>query len=196
LLAGPGRRHAKHGDLGLAGEVTVGETGDQAAQSWFGRGEVVAGGEQEMGLLRPQRGVACFEDRDQGPGGGLERGRGQRVTEVGFVEPDDPQAGRAGVGAQPAERELVGRSQDDQGVRAVMPVADEAGVRDGEVECRVSRLTGLGTGREIGTGDQVEAGDQALTVRHVDQCTRSASAIDRPPHVTHSAWLNGFPGSS
>jgi hypothetical protein len=68
LPTDPGRRRVEHVGLGLAGRVTVGHAGDEAAQLWFGLGEVAVGGEQESGLVCRELGMACFQYRDHGSG--------------------------------------------------------------------------------------------------------------------------------
>ena len=103
---------------------------------------------------------------DEPRGGGLERGGGQRMTEVRLVEPDDPETLVRRVGAQPGEGELIGRGQNHQGAGGAMPVSEDIGMADRELKRRMCRLTSLGARRKIGTGDQVEAGDGALAVRH------------------------------
>jgi hypothetical protein len=75
--------------------------------------------------------------------GRFERGGRQRSIEVRFMEPHDTEAAGCGVVAQPAEGEFVGTGEYDQGVGRLVPVADEAGVRDGEAERRVYGLTDL-----------------------------------------------------
>jgi len=85
--------------------------------------------------------------RDEPVRGRFERGGGQRAVEVRLVEPDDPKAGRRRVGAQPAERQLVACREDDQCVGGEVPVPDDVGVGDGEVERRVGRLASLGSRR-------------------------------------------------
>jgi hypothetical protein len=104
---------------------------------------------------------------DEPAGRGFQRGRGQGVTEVGFVEPDDTQSGGDGVVAQPTEGQLIRRGEEHQRVRGTVPLGEFVRMVGGEVERRVSRLTSLRTCREIGPGDQVQAWNKALTVRHV-----------------------------
>jgi hypothetical protein len=53
MLSGLGRHRPEHVDLSLAGQVAVSEGDAQAAQPWLGCGELIVGGEQESGLLRP-----------------------------------------------------------------------------------------------------------------------------------------------
>ena len=97
---------------------------------------------------------------------GLQRHRGQRVAEIRFPERDRAQTGGSRGAAEGGEGGLVGCRQHHESVRGAMPIADDVRMRDGEVECRVSRLAGLVPGREIGAGDQVQAGKWKLTVRH------------------------------
>ncbi len=99
--------------------------------------------------------------REAAGGGRFERGRGQRVTEVGFVEADHPQPGGRRVGTQPAEGQLVRGGKQDKGF------GYESGMGQRERDGRVGGLTGLGTRREVSAGDEV----QALTVRHVRDCS-------------------------
>lgn len=97
----------------------------------------------------------------------LDRRRGQRTAQIGFMNPDQAQASELGVPAEPAERQLVGRSEDDERVGYRMPVTGERRVGDHEIDSRVRRLAGLRPWREIGAGDEVKTtGTIALTVRH------------------------------
>jgi hypothetical protein len=101
---------------------------------------------------------------DQPAGRGFERDGGQRAVEVRLVEPDvaQPDAGR--VVTQPGQGQLVPGGQQHQRVGGDMPVADEIGKGEREVEGGVNCLTSLRPRRKIGTGDDIEAG--ALEVRH------------------------------
>ena len=86
--------------------------------------------------------------------GGLDgRGR-QRTAKIGLMNADDAQAGCLSVVAEPPERQLVPHGQDDERVRGGMPKTGQVRVRNGEVECRVCRLTGLRSWCQIGAGDQ------------------------------------------
>jgi hypothetical protein len=87
--------------------------------------------------------------------GGLERRGGQAVPEVGLVEPDQSQAGRCRVVAQPTKRQLVRDGEQDERVRRGVPVIDDKWVRDREVERRVCGLTCLDPGGQIGPYDQI-----------------------------------------
>lgn len=92
-------------------------------------------------------------------GGRFEGGRGQGAAEVRLVEPDHAEAGRRGVGAQPAERQLVRRGEQDQGVGGQVPVTEDVGVGDCEIESRVCRLASLRRWGQVTTGDQIETGN-------------------------------------
>jgi hypothetical protein len=81
--------------------------------------------------------------REQPVSGRLEGGRGQGAVQIRLVEPDHAAAGRGRVGAQPAEGQLVRDGEQNQGVGGLVPVTDEVGVGDGEVESRVDRLASL-----------------------------------------------------
>jgi hypothetical protein len=113
------------------------------------------------------------EVRNQVVRGRFQGGGGQRAAEVGLMKGDAREPDRGHLGAQPAQRGLVGRAQHDQGVRRRVPPADEFGVGDGEIECRVRRLAGLRAGWKIGSGDQVQARDRQLPERHGSHVTRS-----------------------
>jgi hypothetical protein len=85
----------------------------------------------------------------------FEGGGGQRIAQVRLVEPDDVETRGRRVVAQPSERDLVGRGQQDQRVRDQVPPADDAGMSDREIERCVCRLTRLGPGGQVITGNQV-----------------------------------------
>lgn len=75
--------------------------------------------------------------------GRFECGGRQRPIEIRFMEPYDPETEGRGVVAQPSEREFVGSREHDQRVGPRVPVADESGMSDREIERRVCRLTDL-----------------------------------------------------
>ncbi len=104
--------------------------------------------------------------------GRFQRGSCQRTTQVWLMEPDDPKTGRGGVIAQPSQGQLIWYSENDQGVRCGMPIADHMGMGDSEVQRRVCRLTSLHTRCQVSTGDQIQAGNTALAVRHARKHTR------------------------
>lgn len=112
-------------------------------------------------------------------GGRLERGGGQGVVEVRFVEADHPQTGRGRIGTQPAEREFVTGSEYHEGVGTLVPPGDEIRVGEREVERRVCCLTGLGPRWKVGAGDQVQARDRTLTVRHARSVPHRRNGIGR-----------------
>ena len=116
--------------------------------------------------------------------GGLERRRGQAVPEVRLVEPDQPQAGRCRVIAEPTKRQLVRCGEQDKCVRRGVPVNDHIGVRDREVECGVRGLTCLGPSGQIGPYDQKQAGSTILTVRHRSTVARPCQ--DRAPRTARN----------
>ena len=103
---------------------------------------------------------------DEPAGGRLEGGGRQAVTEVRLVEPDQSQAGRRHVVAEPTERRLIGGGEQDKGVGFGVPVDGRAGMCDRELERGVRGPTCLGPGGKIGAGDQIEARVAALAVRH------------------------------
>lgn len=98
--------------------------------------------------------------------GRFEGGCGQRTAEVGLVKPDVPVAGGGRLGAQPVQGVLVARGEQDERVGVGVPVAEGVRMGDGEVECGMGRLRGLGPGRQIGAGDQIETRGANLEVRH------------------------------
>jgi hypothetical protein len=98
--------------------------------------------------------------------GGLERRRGQAVPEVRLVEPNQPQAGRCHVVTQPTKRQLVRNGEHDECFRGSVPINDDIGVRDREIEGRVCGLTCLGPGGQIAPYNKKKAGSTILTVRH------------------------------
>jgi hypothetical protein len=101
------------------------------------------------------------------PAGGRLEGRGrQAVAEVRLVEPDQSQARRRRVVAEPTERRLISCGEQDEGVGFGVPVGGRAGMFDRELERGVRGLTCLGPGGKIGAGDQIEAGAASLAVRH------------------------------
>lgn len=100
---------------------------------------------------------------DQAVGTGLERDRGQRSAEVGFVEGDRLQPGRHGIGTTSGEGEFIASGKHDQGVGMLVPLGEQNRVGQGEVQCGVRGLAGLGARGEIGAGYQVQT---ALEVRH------------------------------
>lgn len=97
------------------------------------------------------------------------------------MEPDQPQAGRCRVIAKPTKRQLVRRREQDECVRRGVPVNDDIGVRDREVECGVRGLTCPGPSGEIGPYDQKQAGSTILTVRHRSTVARPGQ--DRVPRT-------------
>ena len=122
--------------------------------------------------------------------GGLQRRRSQGVAQIRLMEPDDANPCRCRVVAQPPEGNLVGRGEHDQGIGGNVPVADDIGVGNGEVERRMCHLTRLDPGGQIITGDQVEAGVATLTVWHAVEYTclrrsgplvRAGLPLTRPP---------------
>jgi hypothetical protein len=84
--------------------------------------------------------------RDQPARRRLQCGRGQATTEIRFMKPRQAQSGRRGIRAQPDKRQFIGYREQRDRVRRGMPVADDIGVRDGELERRVDRLAGLDPG--------------------------------------------------
>lgn len=106
------------------------------------------------------------EVREQPVRGRFERGGGQRAAEVRLVKPDVPVAGGGRLGAQPAQGILVAGGDQDERVGVGVPVAEGVRVGDGEVECGMGRLRGLGPGRQVGAGDQIETRGANLEVRH------------------------------
>jgi hypothetical protein len=80
-------------------------------------------------------------------GSRFQRGRGQATTEIRLVEPDDAQPGRDRVVTQPDKRQFIGYGEQRECVRRAVPVPDQIGVGDGELERRVNRLAGLGSWR-------------------------------------------------
>jgi hypothetical protein len=94
------------------------------------------------------------------------------VAQVRLVEPDDAKAGRRRVVAEPAERQLVRRGQQDQRVGGGVPVADKTGVREREIERRMRCLTGLDPGGQIVTGDEEQTRFATLAVGHGTECSR------------------------
>jgi hypothetical protein len=106
---------------------------------------------------------------DQPSSRGFERGGGQRTVEVRLVEPDVAQPAGGRVVTQPGKGELVPGGQQHQRVGGDVPVPNEIGKGEREVEGGVNGLTRLRPRREIGAGDDIEAADmmrQALEVRH------------------------------
>jgi hypothetical protein len=108
----------------------------------------------------------------------FEGGRGQRTIQIRFVKPAQPKAGRRRVIAQPAEGELVLCGEHDERVGRDMPVGEDIGVRDRELERGVNGLTCLRSRRQISTGNDVEGGRKTLPVWHVIHGTRSAKRPD------------------
>ena len=116
--------------------------------------------------------------RDQPPGGRLEGGRGQSSVEVGLVEPDDAQTPAGRLVAQPEQGELVRRGEDYEGVGGLVPLPNEVGVRDSELERSVNGLTGLRPRRQIGAGYDVQP-VWALPVTHRGKHSRVVGVRDR-----------------
>jgi hypothetical protein len=87
------------------------------------------------------------------------------------MDPDHAQTRRYCVGTEPAERQLIGCDQHDQDIRGAMPVADNIGMGNGEIERGMCHLCDLCPRRQIGAGDQVEARNRTLAVRHVGHFT-------------------------
>jgi hypothetical protein len=111
------------------------------------------------------------------PAGGRLEGRGrQAVAEVGLVEPDQSQARRRRVVAEPTERRLISGGEQDESVGFDVPVDGRAGVFDRELERGVRGLTCLGPGGKIGAGDQIETRVATLAVRH------ESTVADRRKH--------------
>jgi hypothetical protein len=81
--------------------------------------------------------------RKQFAGGRFKRGSGQATAKIRLVEPDDAQIVRSRVVTQPPEGQFVGRGQHDQRVGGEVPVVDEVGVSEREVERCMCRLTCL-----------------------------------------------------
>lgn len=77
------------------------------------------------------------ETADEPAAGRLDRGSGQGAAEIRLTDPGDPQPSRRGVVTQPPERKLIGDRERDQRVRDRVPVADETGISNREVECCV-----------------------------------------------------------
>ena len=75
------------------------------------------------------------------------------------MEPNERQAGRGRVVAQPAEGEFVPGDEHDDGVGGGVPVLDDAWMHEGELDCCVNGLTSLGARRKVVTGHHIEAGD-------------------------------------
>ena len=136
---------------------------------------------------------------EQAARGRLERGGGQRAIEIRLMEPDKPEAGRGRVGTEPAERQLIGRRENDKNVRGGVPVGDDVSVGDGELERGMCRLSDLRPRRQVGASDQVEAGDKTLAMRHesnysghmacliVSGCS-STRSISRPDRAAAAMW--------
>jgi len=116
----------------------------------------------------------------------LEGERGQRVIEVGLVETVAAQAIRGGPGLQSEQGGLMGHAEKNEGVGRGMPVPNDIGVGDGEVEGRVRQLAGLHRGRQIGPGDQVQAGNESLTVSHGPESTRPRKPVPTRDPSVHS----------
>jgi hypothetical protein len=93
---------------------------------------------------------------EEPPSRRFEGDRGQRAAQIRLMEPAQPQAGRSGVLAEPVQRELVGRRENDESVGMLVPRRNHVVVGDGEVECGVNRLTCLRSRRQISTGNDVE----------------------------------------
>jgi len=111
-------------------------------------------------------------------GGRLESRRGERIAQVRFIEPDKPQTGGRGIRAEPAECKFIGSREYDQSVGCRVPVTGQVRMGDREIQRRVSRLAGLGAGREIGPGDQIEAGGrETLAVWHISMLPASRSCV-------------------
>ncbi|MBC6459906.1 hypothetical protein [Actinomadura sp. HBU206391] len=100
------------------------------------------------------------------------------------MEAHDVESAVGGVVAQPAQREFIPCREDDQGVGGQMPVADETGMGDREVERRVRDLADARGRWKIGPGDQVEARDRALAVWH-------GATVPMPAH--RHQWYSGHP---
>jgi len=75
------------------------------------------------------------------------------------MEPNELQADRGRVVAQPAEGEFVPRREEDDSVGARVPLPDDAWMSEGELDCCVNGLTSLSARRKVVTGHHVEAGD-------------------------------------
>lgn len=131
---------------------------------------------------------------DQAVATRLERGSGQGTAEIGLMHPDEAQTGRGGVVAQPAQRQLVGGREHDEGVGGGVPLCDEIGMRQCVVERCVADLADLDSRRKIATGHQVEAGTGSLAVRHAVSIPERVVGRGDAPHVaglTFVLWQAG-----
>ena len=102
---------------------------------------------------------------EQGVRARLEGGGGEGAAQVGLVEGDGEEAVVCGVLDQPGQGQLVGRGQEDERVRVVVPAGRQVRMGDGELESGVDGLAGLRPRREISAGDDVQPGG-ALPVVH------------------------------
>jgi hypothetical protein len=119
--------------------------------------------------------------------------RRQGITQIGLMKPDQAQAGRDGVIAEPSQRQLVRDGDNHQCVRRGVPVTDHIGIGDGEVQRRMCRLTCLRPRCQIGTGDQVQAGETAtLAVRHEPDYACLEPKTPRPSSTSMTALSTGL----
>lgn len=114
---------------------------------------------------------------DELVGSRLERRSGQGATEIGFVEPNQPQPGGLNIVTQPAERAFVLDRQQNQGVRRVVPASCDVGMGEREINRGVNHLAGLRPGWKVSPDDHIEA--RALEVRHGNDST--GCPPDAPP---------------
>ncbi len=117
--------------------------------------------------------------RDQPVCGGFQRDSGQSASEVRFVNRDGAEALCDRVGAQPAKCQFIRCSKHHDDVGSQMPMTDDTGMSDREVERGVCRLASLRSGRQVTAGDEVEARDTALMVRHGAERTRQDRQLAR-----------------
>ena len=95
------------------------------------------------------------------------------------MEAGHPQPGCLGVVAQPGQGQLIGGSQQDQGVGRDLPGSNHLVVGNAEVECGVDGLASLRPRREISTGDDVQP--RSLQMSHGAMVANGTGAAMKNP---------------